>query len=61
MIAFDFNCLLIYLTPNGHRKQASFKTTAIAADVALEVAERLLRNDARRKVASVIYGKAIQA
>lgn len=60
MPALDFNCLLVYLTPAGHRRQSNHKTRAIAADIALEIAERQLRADKRRRVASVVYGEAIQ-
>lgn len=60
MPALDFNCRLVYLTPAGHRRHTSHKTRAIAADIALEIAERHLRADKRRRVASVVYGKAIQ-
>lgn len=60
MPALDFNCRLVYLTPAGHRRHTSHKTRAIAADIALEIAERQLRADKRRRVVSVIYGDAIQ-
>lgn len=60
MPALDFNCRLVYLTPAGHRRNSSHKTRAIMADIALETAERQLRADKRRRVASVIYGEAIQ-
>ena len=60
MPALDFNCRLVYLTPAGHRRHSSHKTRAIAADIALDIAERQLRADKRRRVASVVYGKAIQ-
>jgi len=60
MPALDFNCRLVYLTPAGHRRHSSHKTRAIAADIALEIAERQLRRDKRRRVASVVYGEAIQ-
>lgn len=61
MPALDFNCRLVYLTPAGHRRQSNHKTRAIAADIALEIAERQLRADKRRSVASVVYGEAIQS
>ena len=60
MPRYDFNCLLIYYTPCGYRRQSRHKTTAIAADVAIEVAEKQLRSDKRRRVARVSYGEAIQ-
>ena len=58
--ALDFNCRLVYLTPAGHRRHSSHKTRAIAAGIALEIAEHQLRRDKRRQVASVVYGEAIQ-
>lgn len=56
----DFNCLLIWLTPCGKRNQRWIQTTAIAADLALDLAERILRSDKRRKVVRVLYGEARQ-
>lgn len=61
MPALEFNCRLVYPTPAGHRRHSYHKTRAIAADIALEIAERQLRADKRRRVASVIYGEAIQS
>ena len=61
MPALDFNCRLVYLTPAGHRRHSHHKTRAIAADIALEIAERQLRADKRRRVARVTYGEAIQS
>lgn len=55
----NFNCRLIYLTPGGKRVHAYYKTTAIAADLAVEIAERLLRKDKRRQVTRVVYSEAI--
>lgn len=60
MPALDFNCRLTYLTPAGHRRHSHHKTRAIAADIALDITERQLRADKRRRVASVVYGEAIQ-
>ncbi len=56
----DFNCRLVYLTPAGHRRTAHVKTRAALADAALDVAERLLARDQRRKVARVVYAEAIE-
>ena len=56
-----FNCLLVYYTASGYRRQSHHRTIATAADLALEIAERQLRGDKRRRVAWVSYGKAIQA
>lgn len=56
-----FNCLLIYYTPSGYRRQSHHRTIAPAADLALDIAEKQLRNDKRRRVDRVVYGKAIQA
>ena len=60
MPTFDFNCLLVYRTPAGHRRQSRHKTRAVMADIALDIAERQLRADKRRRVDRVTYGKAIQ-
>jgi hypothetical protein len=56
----EFNCRIVYQTPFGHRRTAHYKTRARFADAALDVAERLLHRDKRRKVARVTYGEAIQ-
>lgn len=56
-----FNCLLIYYTASGYRRQSHHRTIATAADLALEIAEKQLRADKRRRVGRVVYGKAIQA
>lgn len=58
---YKFNCLLEYYTPSGYRRQSTHRTIASAADLALDIAEKQLRNDKRRRVAWVSYGKAIQA
>ena len=55
-----FNCLLVYYTPGGRRCHFRAVTTAIAADLALDVAERLLTKDKRRKVAWIDYMEAIE-
>lgn len=60
MPTYDFNCRLIYYTPSGYRRHSFHKTRAIAADLAIEIAEKQLRNDKRRRVARVSYGEAIQ-
>lgn len=60
MPTYDFNCRLIYYTPGGYRRHSFHKTRAIAADLAIEIAERQLRSDKRRRVARVSYGEAIQ-
>lgn len=56
----NFNCLMVYYTPAGHRRTAHVKTRADSPSAAIEVAEKLLRADKRRQVARVTYGKAIQ-
>lgn len=56
----DFNCRMVYYTPAGHRRTVHLKTRAIAADLALDVAERQLRGDKRRLVARITYGEAIE-
>ena len=60
MPVLAFNCRLTYLTPAGHHRHSSHKTRAVAADIALDVAERQLRRDKRRRVASIVYGEAIE-
>ena len=60
MPCHNFNCLIVYYTPSGLRKSANVKTRATSADLALEIAERLLRRDKRRSVSRVTFGRAIQ-
>lgn len=60
MPTLDFNCCITYLTPAGRRKHSWRKVRAIAADIALEIAERQLRTDRRRLIQCIIYGEAIQ-
>lgn len=60
MPCYDFNCLLVYRTAAGYRRQSRHKTRATCADIALDVAERQLRGDKRRCVARVTYAEAIQ-
>lgn len=55
-----FNCTVVYITPSGARKHFRAKTIAPAADLALEIAEKLLRTDKRRQVHAVEYTEAIQ-
>lgn len=55
----DFNCLYIYLTPAGHRKQHRCFTTAPSADLAVEIGERMLRNDKRRVIDKIVYSEAV--
>lgn len=55
----DFNCVYIYLTPAGRRKQFRCVTTAPSADLAVEIGERLMRNDKRRDIAKVVYSEAV--
>ncbi len=59
-MTYDFNCLLVYRTPAGHRRQSRHKTRAPAADLAMDIAEKQLRRDRRRKVDRVTYAEAIQ-
>lgn len=55
----DFNCFYIYVTPAGNRKQFRCRATAIAADLAVEIGERIMRNDKRRDIAKVVYSEAV--
>ena len=56
----NYACTLIYRTTAGHRKQFRTFVYALAADLAVETAEKLMRADKRRDVASVTYSDAIQ-
>jgi len=53
-------CTMIYRTHAGHRRQFRTSVYAMAADLAVETAEKLLRADKRRHVARVTYSDAIQ-
>lgn len=55
-----FNCRVVYYTPGGARRTAHLTTRAVLADDALDIAERLLKTDKRRRVARVTYGEAFQ-
>jgi hypothetical protein len=56
-----FNCMLVYHTPAGKRIHFRTKAIAPAADLAVELAERQLRSDRRRRVGSTVYTQAVQA
>jgi hypothetical protein len=56
-----YNCLLVYNTPAGKRIHYRTKTIARAADLALDIAQRHITHDTRRKVRSVEYMEAIEA
>lgn len=55
----DFNCVYIYLTTAGRQRQFRCRTTAPAADLAVEIGEKLLRKDKRRDIAKVVYSEAV--
>ena len=55
-----FNCAVLYINESNRRMQANVKTIAPAADLALDLAEKLVRTDKRRKVKSVYYTTAIE-
>jgi len=55
-----FNCAILYINESNRRMQANVKTIAPAADLALDLAEKLVRADKRRKVKSVYYTTAIE-
>jgi len=55
-----FNCAVLYITANNHRKQANLKTIAPAADLAMELAVKIVRADKRRKVQTIVYTGAIE-
>lgn len=56
-----FNCRVMYQTPGGKRRLAHYKTQAPTADLAADIALRMLRNDRRRAIGHVIYDEAVQA
>jgi hypothetical protein len=55
-----FNCAVLYVNTSNHRKQATIKTIAPAADLAMELATKIVRADNRRKVKNVYYTTAIE-
>lgn len=55
-----FNCTLVYLTPTGKRIHFRTKAIAPAADLALDLAQRHLAHDSRRRVQTVEYMEAIE-
>jgi len=55
-----FNCSVLYINTGGRRKQATIKTIAPAADLAMALAERIARADKRRRVQNVYYVTAIE-
>lgn len=55
-----FNCAVLYVNTSNHRKQATVKTIAPAADLAMELATKIVRADNRRKVKNVYYTTAIE-
>jgi len=55
-----FLCLHIYKTPYGTERTFSCVVEAMAADLALMVADRRLMSDRRRKVGSIVYSHAIE-
>ena len=55
-----FNCAVLYINTGNRRMQATIKTIAPAADLAMELATKIVRADKRRKVKSVYYTTAIE-
>jgi len=55
-----FNCLLVYHTPAGKRIHFRTKAIAPAADLALDLAQRHLTHDTRRRVQSIVYMEVIE-
>lgn len=55
-----FNCAILYLNESNRRMQANVKTIAPAADMAMDLATKIVRADKRRKVKSVYYTTAIE-
>jgi hypothetical protein len=56
-----YNCLLVYHTPAGKRIHYRTKTIARAADLALDIAQRHITHDTRRKVRAIEFMEAIEA
>lgn len=56
-----FLCAITYTTPAGRWVEVRESVFAIAADLAVEKAEALLRADKRRVIGKVVYVKAVQA
>ena len=56
----NFNCLMVYYTPAGHRRTAHVKTIAKSETEALAIAAKLLHHDKRRSIGRITDGKAIQ-
>jgi hypothetical protein len=55
-----FNCAVLYVNESNRRMQATIKTIAPAADLAMDLATKIVRADKRRKVKSVYYTTAIE-
>ena len=55
-----FNCTVCYINTGNRRKQATIKTIAPAADLAMALAEKIARADNRRMIKSVYYITAIE-
>jgi hypothetical protein len=55
-----FNCAILYINESNRRTQANVKVIAPAADLALELAEKIIRTDGRRKVREIVYMEAIE-
>ena len=55
-----FNCAVLYINTGNRRKQARVKTIAPAADLAMDLATKIVRADKRRKVKSIYYTTAIE-
>ena len=60
MQKLTFKCRLIYLTYAGHDQEARYTVQHVAADLAMQKAERLLRADKRRHIGALIYQEAVQ-
>jgi len=56
-----FNCAVLYINTGNRRKQANLKTIAPAADLAMELAIKIVRADKRRKVRAIEFMEAIEA
>lgn len=55
-----FSCAVLYLNAGNRRMQATVQTIAPAADLAMELAIKIVRADKRRKVKSIYYTTAIE-
>lgn len=54
MTSYDYNCLVVYVTPVGSRKSVNLKARAPDHPTALAICERRLRSDKRRAFVKIV-------